>query len=46
MQDRLFALNHQRMPRIVTTLKARNDCRLLCEQIDYLTLALVTPLRS
>ena len=44
MQDRGLAIDNQCMACIVATLKARNGCRPVCQQVNDLALALVTPL--
>src|SRR5690606_34489866 len=43
-QDRLLATDHERVPGVVAALEARDGGRALRQQIDNLSLALVTPL--
>ena len=44
MQHGFFAIDNQRMTRVVTALKANHGSRLVSQQIDDLALALITPL--
>ena len=44
MQNRLLAIDHQGVASIVTALKTYDGAYVACQQIDNLTLALITPL--
>jgi hypothetical protein len=44
MQNGLLAINNQSMASIVTALKAYDGTYVTCQQVDNLTLALITPL--
>ena len=44
MQNRLLAIDHQGVASIVTALKTYDRVYVACQQIDNLTLALITPL--
>jgi hypothetical protein len=46
MQNSLLAIDHQGVPSIVTTLKAHDGTNVACQQIDDLTLTLITPLNT
>ena len=44
MQNRLLAIDHQRVASIEAALKTYDGVYVACQQIDNLTLALITPL--
>ena len=44
VQDRLFAVDNQRVARIVTSLKARHRSRAVREEVNNFSFAFVTPL--
>ena len=46
MQDRLLAIDDERMPGIVAALEARNHADPLGQQVDDLALAFIAPLRT
>ena len=44
MQDGLLALDHDRVPRIVSALEAHDGVGVLCIEVDDLALAFIAPL--
>ena len=44
MQDRFLAADHQRVPGVVAALETHDRFRAIGEQVDDLSLALITPL--